>query len=92
VGGIEARYERAPEYEDVLRDMSVSFEKLSILTALNQPATVEEICAESSLTNFEVCRTLWAYRVIGVVRRLDAPAIAAPAVDDEGLGTVLADE
>jgi hypothetical protein len=28
------------------------------------------ICRQSTLSHVEVCRTLWAYRVIGVVRRV----------------------
>jgi hypothetical protein len=52
---------------------------------------VDAICADSSLGSFEVCRTLWAYRVIGVVRRVDTPAPAPrPEAEDEGLGFVLA--
>jgi uncharacterized protein DUF4388 len=93
VGGPGARYERAPNYEDGLRAMTLSFEKLSLLTTLNGTRTVEALCQESSLPDFEVCRTLWAFRVIGVVRRVDAAARpSAPPVVDEGLGFVLPPE
>ena len=33
-----ARYERAPDYEDVIGNMTLSFEKLSLLTSLNEHA------------------------------------------------------
>jgi hypothetical protein len=90
VGGPDARYERAAHYEDALRSMNLTFEKLSLLTSLNGTRSVEELCQESSLPDFEVCRTLWAYRVIGVVRRVDAPARRPPApVIDDGLDQVL---
>jgi uncharacterized protein DUF4388 len=93
VGGPGARYERAPNYEDGLRAMTLSFEKLSLLTTLNGTRTVEALCQESSLPDFEVCRTLWAFRVIGVVRRVDATTRpSAPPVVDEGLGFVLPPE
>jgi hypothetical protein len=90
-GGTSARYERADDYEDVIPQMSLSLEKLGILTALHESRTVGEICADSSLPDFEVCRTLWAFRVVGVVRRLDkaAPRAAALDVEDEGLGFVV---
>jgi hypothetical protein len=90
VGGAAARYQRAADYEQTLHAMTLSFEKLSLLTSLNGTRTVEELCQESSLSDFEVCRTLWAFRVIGVVSRMDAPAVrpAAPVVDD-GLDLVL---
>ena len=92
VGGLDARYERSADYEDVLRSMSPSLEKLSLLTGLNQPATLEALCQDSTLSDFEVCRVLWAYKVIGVVRRLDAPAAAPRVQEDEGLGLVLPQE
>ena len=81
VGGLDARYERSADYEDVLRSMSPSLEKLSLLTGLNRPATLEALC-----------QVLWAYKVIGVVRRLDAPAAAPRVQEDEGLGLVLPQE
>ena len=36
----------------------------------NVEQDVGTICRNSILSHFEVCRTLWAYRVIGVVQRL----------------------
>jgi len=92
VGGIDARYARADDYENTLRKMTLSFEKLSLLTSLNGTRSVAEICADSSLSDFEVCRTLWAFRVIGVIRRLDPPRAAKLTAEDEGLGFVLAQE
>jgi hypothetical protein len=92
VGGIRARYVRAADYEEAVRSMTLSFEKLSILTSLNGTQDVEAICVESSLPDFEVCRTLWAFRVIGVIRRADTGPRAGKQVEDEGLGFVLAQE
>lgn len=90
VGGLEAQYARSDTYEDVLRDMTLSFEKLSLLTGLQGTRTVDVICNDSTLTSFEVCRTLWAFRVIGIVRRVDTPPPAPkPEAEDEGLGFVL---
>lgn len=92
VGGLEARYERAPNYENELPSLTLSIEKLNLLVGLTGVADVETICRDSPLPDFEVCRTLWAYRVIGVVRRVDPPPAPPPAVDDEGLGLVLPKE
>lgn len=92
VGGLAARYDRHPDYEDVLKSMTLSFEKLSLLTTLNEATDVETICRESTLSDFETCRALWAFRVIGVVRRLDAPPKALPEMLDEGLDMVLPQE
>jgi uncharacterized protein DUF4388 len=91
VGGLDACYERTAGYEETLRALNPSLEKLTVLTGLNQPTNLEALCHESTLSDFEVCRTLWAYKVIGAVRRLDAPA---PRVEeaDEGFGLVLPQE
>jgi hypothetical protein len=70
VGNMETRYVRARGYEKVLSEMTLSLEKLSILTGLDTALDVGTICKNSTLSHFEVCRTLWAYRVIGVVQRL----------------------
>ncbi len=90
-GGPKAVYERTPSYEGLIRSMTLSAEKLAILTSLTTPRDVEEICRESSLSDFEVCRSLWAFRVIGVIRRLDLPE-EKPAIEDDGLGLVLPQE
>ncbi|HVR71620.1 MAG TPA: DUF4388 domain-containing protein [Vicinamibacteria bacterium] len=90
VGGPGARYERAPDYEAALGAMNLSFEKLALLTSLNGTRTVEALCEESSLPDFEVCRTLWAFRVLGLVRRVDAAAASSQApMADDGLDLVL---
>lgn len=70
VGGMEARYARADDYEHVLGQMTLSLEKLSLLTGLDDAQDLGTICRQSTLSHFEVCRTLWAYRVIGVVKRV----------------------
>jgi hypothetical protein len=57
VGGLDALYERNPRYEETIRSMSLSLEKLGILTGLHEPKRVETLCQESPLPDFEVCRT-----------------------------------
>jgi len=89
VGGPQARYARAERYDEALRGLVLLPEKLSILTNLDGERTVDDICGDSKLGSFEVCATLWAYRVIGVVRRVDTPA-PRPEAEDDGLGFVLA--
>jgi hypothetical protein len=89
VGGLSARYLRADDYEETVSTMGLSLEKLSLLTSLNGARSVEDICADSTLSDFEVCRCLWAFRVIGVVRRLDESQSFVP--EDEGLGLLLAE-
>ena len=92
VGGLEAQYQRTPDYENELPSLTLSLEKLDLLVAFTTTANVEVICRNWPMSDFEVCRTLWAYRVIGILRRVDEPPQAPALVEDEGLGLVLPEE
>ena len=92
VGGVDARYERAPAYADVIRGMRTAPEKLALLRALDEPARVEDLCGVAGLPDFEVCRALWAFRVIGLIRRVgDLPGGAAD-LEDESLGIIVPED
>lgn len=93
VGGLNAEYERAPEYESKLRNASIAADKMALLVDLVARKRVEAICETSTLPDFEVCRTLWAYRVLGVIRRLD-PAARAGVVtsEDDGAGFAMIED
>jgi hypothetical protein len=90
MGGLDARYVMAPQALEVGRSMTLPPGYLEILTRLEGELGVETICAASSLSSFEVCRSLWAFDVIGLVKRADTPA--AESADDEGLGLLLSSE
>ena len=58
--------------------MTLTPERLLIVGDLGGERDVTSICEASKLGDFEVCRTLWAFRVIGILRRLGTP----PTVDE----------
>jgi hypothetical protein len=91
VGGPNALYERTPGWEEIAHGMKVPPEPMALLRRLDVPLTVEGLCGDPALSDFEVCRTLWAFRVIGLVRRGDAVPSAA-AIEDESLGIVVPEE
>jgi hypothetical protein len=94
IGGWNASYGRAPSYERAISRMTLSPEARVIVDRLEQPRSVDEICAGSTLPDFEVCHAIWAFRVVGILRRLDAlegQRASGDGLDDEGLGTVLRD-
>lgn len=92
VGGLEARYARAEGGEAVLSVMDLPAEKLALAT-FGGVQSVEALCGTSGLSDFDACRTLWAFRVIGVVERRDSVRAEQPLLpDDEGLGAVLTGE
>ncbi|HVQ30284.1 MAG TPA: DUF4388 domain-containing protein [Vicinamibacteria bacterium] len=84
IGGLEARYQRDPYWEITARHMSLSTGQLGVLEDLGTPRMVEHICERSTLSDFEAYRTLWAYVVIGILRRVETPP-EGPSIDDEGL-------
>ena len=90
-GGPEAEYVRSEDYERIIGEMSLSFERLSLITNLHEARTVLQICEESTLPDFEVCRTLWAFKVVGAIWRVNAGAEEPGLGDDDGLGDVLAE-
>jgi hypothetical protein len=73
VGGPDAHYVRADDYQERLQEMTLTPERLLIVGDLGGERDVTSICLGSNLGDFEVCRTLWAFRVIGILRRLGTP-------------------
>jgi hypothetical protein len=68
LGGVETRYLRVAEWQTFLKEMTLPPVKAELLDALAEPKDALALCAASSLPDFETCRTLWAFRVIGIVR------------------------
>jgi len=85
VGGLAATFDRLGDYDAKLKGVTLAPEKLALLAGLTEPRSVEQICGASSLPDFEVCRMLWAYRVVGVVQRLGGGGEPYPSEED-GLG------
>jgi hypothetical protein len=90
-GGIGARYLRTGDSLMALAEMSLSPEQAALLATWNGVKTVGELCEASSLPDFDCCRCIWAFRVIGAVRSLEIPAPAEEVeADADGLGSLLA--
>ena len=75
LGGLDTMFRQPQEAEKIALGMKLSEEELSLLTSLERAATLREICGWSPLTDFEVCRTLWAFLVTGLVTRSGAMAV-----------------
>lgn len=83
--GLDGRYAPAPGAEAAFNELTLGVDEGALFRAIRGPRDVESLCAESSLSDFEVCRMLWAFRVIGLVRRTEAVA----PLDEDGLEYVL---
>lgn len=84
-GGLPTRYAVAKGGEPLFNQLTLDVDQAALARAPKQGRSVEELCAESELNDFEVCRTLWAFRVIGLVKRLPE----AVPLDEDGLEYVL---
>lgn len=79
IGGLDARYERAAGWEAELGQMKLAPEERALVEDHQGVLGVREICARSKIvSDFEICRTLWALRVIGVLRALPPELPATP--------------
>jgi len=84
-GGLRARHERVAGSEGLFKQLTLDVDQGALLRSVEAARDVESLCAESMLNDFEACRNLWAFRVIGLIRR--APE-SAP-FDEDGLEYVL---
>jgi Domain of unknown function (DUF4388) len=91
VGGLDARYGVTPRGAEIASKLSLSADKAAIVTGLTGTQNVDEICTRSSLSHFEICRTLWAFQAIGIIQRVEQPA-PLYSVEDDGLESVLSQE
>jgi len=73
VGGPDAMYTRAEDYQQRLQEMTLTPDKLLLVGDLGGERDVASVCSASKLSDYEVCRTLWAFRVIGIVRLVGGP-------------------
>jgi hypothetical protein len=84
-GGLAARYAPVPGSEGLFKQLTLEFDQAGLLRSLKGVRDVEALCADSVLNHFEVCRNLWAFRVTGLLRRVEA----ATPLDEDGLEFVL---
>jgi hypothetical protein len=84
-GGLATRYARVAGSEALFKQLTLDVDQSELLRAVDGVRDVEALCALSALNHFEVCRNVWAFRVIGLVRRVEATV----SFDDDGLEFVL---
>jgi hypothetical protein len=84
-GGLEAHYAPLAGSESLFRELSLDVDQAALLRSVKGVRDVESLLADSMLNDFEACRSLWAFRVIGLIRRVEA----ATPLDDDGLEFVM---
>jgi len=84
-GGLAAAYAPVKGNEGLFKQLTLDVDQAALLRAVQGVRDVESLCAESMLNDFEVCRDIWAFRVIGLVRRVEH----ATPLDDDGLEYIM---
>ena len=84
-GGLAARYAVVPGSEALFNQLTLDVDQSALARAAGKGRSVEELCRESQLNGFEACRALWAFRVIGLVKRFEE----THPLDEDGLEYVL---
>jgi uncharacterized protein DUF4388 len=77
-GALEQRYALSPESTAILQAMTLSKDELSLVALLDGAPTLEEICAASRRSDFEICRAVWGLWVTGVLDRVPQDAREGP--------------
>jgi hypothetical protein len=70
IGAPAAVYTRADDWESMLSQMTLSTPRLALLGQMTGPQDVATICRSSTLPHFEVCQLIWAFRAIGLLKRV----------------------
>ena len=84
LGDLESRFRRIAG-TSALGALSFTAGERALLAGLETPLSIEAICESTEITDFETCRSLWAFRLIGLIESADSE----PGIDDDGLGMVL---
>jgi hypothetical protein len=84
-GGLGARYAPVPGGEGLFKQLTLDVDQAALLRSVKGARDVEALLGETMLNHFEACRSLWAFRVIGLIRRVGA----VTPLDEDGLEYVL---
>ena len=79
-------YRKREGWTPVVRKMTLSREMEAILDLFDRPRTLEEVLQKSALSNFETCRLIWTFMILGIVEEiLVAPTWTAEPQEERTL-------
>ncbi len=70
VGPLDARYEIIKESDERVRALGLSPEDAAVLSHLNRPASLQDLCGLGKMSDFDLCRLLWALKTLGLIKRV----------------------
>lgn len=80
VGGLERVYRSTTDHPEQL-NLPLSDRDVNLLRFCASPVSVGEICDTLPGNNFEICRTLWAFHVMGAMQEVEAGSAGTAAAE-----------
>jgi uncharacterized protein DUF4388 len=71
VGAMRTRYQVTPRLEEIGRAMTLSLDEWTMLSRCEGPVTLEDLCGFSSMKDFDICRLVWAFSIVGILTKLE---------------------
>ena len=79
-------YRKREGWTPIVRKMTLTREIEEILDLFDRPRTLEEVLQKSALGNFETCRLIWTFMILGIVEEiLVAPTWTVEPQEDRTL-------
>ncbi len=82
VGDLDTHYVSSPRFEELARELNLSLDEWTVLSRCESGASLADICEASAGKDFEVCRLIWAFMVVGLLQKHASTAQAATASGD----------
>jgi len=82
---LDAVYRKKEGWSPVIRKMTLNREVDALLDLFDRPRTLDEALKISTIGNFETCRLIWAFLLLGVVEEI---LVAPKWVEEPGETTV----
>jgi hypothetical protein len=76
IGNLETRYVTTERFEEVARLITLNPDEWTLLTRCETGATLSQICEEYSMKDFDICRLVWAFMVVGLLQTSSATMTA----------------
>ncbi|MCI0571221.1 MAG: DUF4388 domain-containing protein, partial [Myxococcaceae bacterium] len=83
VGHLQQRYVLSPQSPGLLSGISLLKHELELVAHLDGVMTLDEVCRLGRLSDFEICRTVWALWAAGVLDRVPEDAGEGASEQDE---------
>jgi hypothetical protein len=86
VGPLQNIFKRNDEWSDAIKKLSVPQKVKPMLERLEKPTKLEDFLEISPLNNFETCKWLWAFSIIGVIEKVPSTPLMPlkpPTVKEE---------